>query len=190
MQNPYLQAGEFVTTHGVDGTLRLYPQADEPSFLTQFDTFYLGADGREKLSAEQVRVHKNICLVKLKNIDTVQDAKRFIGRNVYIHRDDAALPQGHFFIQDLIGGRVIDAETGRLYGEIKNITRPSRHDVYEVVNDAGETFLFPGAEPFIDRVDLDEKALYVRPIDGMFEPLPKSKKAARNQPQNPPKGTP
>ena len=44
MQKKYLEAGEIVSTHGVQGEVKILPWADGPEFLLQFDTFYL--DGR------------------------------------------------------------------------------------------------------------------------------------------------
>ena len=44
MQKKYLEAGEIVSTHGVQGEVKILPWADGPEFLLQFNTFYL--DGR------------------------------------------------------------------------------------------------------------------------------------------------
>ena len=54
MQKKYLEAGEIVSTHGVQGEVKILPWADGPEFLLQFDTFYL--DGRP--CAQDVRAGK------------------------------------------------------------------------------------------------------------------------------------
>lgn len=169
MLKPYLEAGEFVTTHGVEGELRLYPHADSPAFLTQFDTFYKDPEGGQPLRVVSARVHKNICLIKLEGVDSIESARPYIGRRVYISRADAQLPEGRFFVQDLLGARVEDARTGQLYGTIKSITRPGRHDVYEIEQE-GQVFLFPAAEPFVEKIDIEGGVVRVLPIEGMFEP--------------------
>lgn len=165
---PYLEAGEFTTTHGIAGELRLYPWCDEPAFLCGFSTFYLDEAGRRPLAALSVRPHKNICIVKLRGVDSVEAARPFIGKTVYIARADAHLPAGTHFVQDLLGASVRDADTGELYGTIETITHPGRHDVYEIEQPGGEISLFPAVEPFLVQTDTENGLVLVRPIPGMF----------------------
>lgn len=169
MIKPYLEAGEFTTTHGITGELRLYPWCDGPEFLSTFTTLYLDDRGRKPLYAEQIRPHKNICIVRLKNVSTVEEAHPYIGKTVYIAREDACLPKGRYFVQDLLGAHLRDADTGEEYGEITAITRPGRHDVYEVTRPNGTTALFPACEPFLVAVHPEEGLVQVRPIPGMLE---------------------
>lgn len=169
---PYLEAGEFVTTHGIAGELRLYPWCDDPSFLRDFTTFYLDDAGKRPLRAAAVRPHKNLCIVKLEGVDSIEAARPFIGKTVYIARADTALPEGMHFVQDLLGAAVTDADSGEVYGTIAAITRPGRHDVYEVARPDGTTSLFPAVAPFLVSSDAEGGAVLVRPIPGMFDEAP------------------
>ena len=45
MKKKYLEAGQIVSTHGVQGEVKILPWCDGPEFLKDFDTFYI--DGRE-----------------------------------------------------------------------------------------------------------------------------------------------
>ncbi len=165
---PYLEAGEFTTTHGICGELRLYPWCDEPSFLCGFSTFYLDDAGRRPLALCTVRPHKNICIVKLDGVDNIEAARPFIGKTVYIARADAHLPAGTHFVQDLLGAAVVDADNGTAYGLIRGVTRPGRHDVYEIEQPSGEIALFPATEPFLVKTDPKAGVVLVRPIPGIF----------------------
>lgn len=164
----YLEAGELVTTHGVSGELRLYPWSDSPEFLTAFKCFYLDEQGRKPLKVSQLRRHKNICIVQLEGVASINDARALIGKTVYINRDDIKLPQGHYFVQDLLGLQVIDADTAQCYGTIANVTHPGRHDIYEVQQQNGQIALFPAVQPFLVGTDLAAGQVTVRPIPGMF----------------------
>lgn len=176
---PFLEAGEFVTTHGITGELRLYPWCDEPSFLAGFSSFYMDAAGKKPLAVETVRPHKSICIVRLAGVDSIEAARPYIGKTVYIARTDARLPTGMHFVQDLLGAAVADADSGQAYGTIRAITRPGRHDVYEVEKPNGAIALFPAVEPFLVHVDAENAVILVRPIPGMFDeeekPTPKQK---------------
>ena len=169
---PYLEAGEFVTTHGIHGELRLYPWCDGPSFLSQFSTLYLDEGGQKKLAVDSIRPHKNICIVKLAGIASIEAARPLIGQTVYIARADVQLPEGTHFVQDLLGAAVFDADTGEEYGTIAAITRPGRHDIYEIERPGGGTALFPATEPFWVSADIPGGRVLVRPIPGMFEDTP------------------
>lgn len=170
MKKAYLEAGEFVTTHGIGGELRLYPWSDSPAFLAGFERLYSSPTGGKPLEVAQIRPHKNICIVKLAGVDTIVDARPYIGKTVWIARADADLPEGRFFVQDLLGARVQDADTGEVYGNIATITHPGRHDVYEIQRPGGGMSLFPAVEPFLVKVNTESGEVWIRPIEGMFAP--------------------
>ena len=79
MQKKYLEAGEIVSTHGVQGEVKILPWADGPEFLLQFDTFYL--DGRP-YAVRSARVHKTCVLASLEGIDTPEQGMALRGKRV------------------------------------------------------------------------------------------------------------
>ena len=117
MQKKYLEAGEIVSTHGVQGEVKILPWADGPEFLLQFDTFYL--DGRP-YAVRSARVHKTCVLASLEGIDTPEQGMALRGKRVCIDRDEAKLPEGSVFIADLIGCRALD-EDGAELGRIEDV---------------------------------------------------------------------
>lgn len=169
MKKAYLEAGEFVSTHGIAGELRLYPWCDAPAFLQGFPQLYLSAQGGPPLRVEALRVHKTLCIVKLAGVGSIEQARPYIGKTVYIRREDAHLPEGSYFVQDLLGARVVDADSGREYGRVEEVSHPGRHDVWRVRAEAGGEYLFPAVAPFLASLDVEEGLALVRPIEGMFE---------------------
>ena len=71
MDRKFLDTGKIVSTHGVHGEVKVLPWADSPEFLLQFDTFYM--DGKP-VQVQSSRVHKTCVLVKLRGVDTVEQA--------------------------------------------------------------------------------------------------------------------
>ena len=110
MKSPFLEAGRIVGTHGVRGELRVEPWCDSARFLTGFSEFYWDG-GREKVKVVSSRPHKNLLLLKLEGVDTVEAGDALRGRVLYLARADAKLPQGRFFVQDLLGLSAVDADT-------------------------------------------------------------------------------
>ena len=107
-------------------------------------------------------------LVLLKGVDSVEKARTLVGRTVYIDREMAHLPAGRYFVQDIVGCTVKDADTGAEYGVITAVEHPAASDVYTVQNSAGETFLFPAVPDFLDTLSPEQGVVTVRPIPGMF----------------------
>ena len=149
----YLEAGQFVTTHGVVGELKLYPWADGPEFIAQLPRLYPAPQGGAPLEIERVRAHKGMCIIKLRGVDDMDAARAYIGKTAYFARTDARLPAGRYFVQDIIGCEVRDAATGAVYGTVRDITHPAASDVYAIQTPQGGTVLFPAVEGLTELVN-------------------------------------
>ena len=89
------------------------------------------------------------------------------GTVVYADREDFELEEGDYFIADIIGCDVIDADNGTVYGKLSEVVNRGASDIYVVKTEKGESMI-PAVDEFIDRVEVG-KAIYVRPISGMFD---------------------
>lgn len=157
----FLDCGEIVNTHGIHGEVRIVPWADSPDFLRGFRTLYVDGAARQVLSA---RVHKGSVIAKLDGVDTVEKAMLLKGRTVQIRRADAKLPEGAFFLADIIGLDVVD-EAGQRLGTLKEVLSPSRQQVYVV---GGEReILIPAVPEFILETNIEGGYVKVRLIEGM-----------------------
>lgn len=179
MMQQFLETGEFVTTHGILGELKLYPWNDGPEFLLGFSKLYLSADPNKVVEIEKIRVAKNVNIVKLKGVNSIEEARAFIGKTVWIDRADVVLEPGQFFVQDLLGASVVDAQTEEFYGKVQNVLHPGNHDVYEILAEDGEVYLFPAVEEFIAERNIEKSIVLVRPIEGMFEKEEKKEKKTK-----------
>ena len=113
-RKPFLEAGQIVGTHGVRGEVRVQSWCDSPEIFASLKTLYWDAAGTQPVRVKS-RVHKNLALAKLEGVDTVQDASVLRGRILYLNRRDLDLGD-RYFIQDLVGLSVVDADSGTVYG--------------------------------------------------------------------------
>ncbi len=164
----FLEAGEVVGTHGVRGELRVRPECDSPAVLARLRTLYLDKNG-EKAVRAKARVHKNLALVKLDGIDTVEDAAALRGKMLYLHRKDVKLEKGQYFICDLIGLSVVDEASGVVYGECTDVTATGANDVYHLKTPAGKEVLIPAIPDIIRQVDIDNGVIRITPMLGLFD---------------------
>lgn len=164
MKNKYLDAGKIVNTHGIRGEIKIYPLCDSPEFLLEFDRFFIDKEEVEVISS---RVHKNVTLMKLKGIEHIDQAEAMVGKILQINCDDVELDDGQYFIEDLIGLRVIDADSGKEYGKLKSVIQTGANDVYEVQGE--KLYLVPKIDDVVLDTDLDKGVIIIRPLKGLFD---------------------
>ena len=117
MKQQYLEAGKITNTHGVRGEVRITPWADSAAFLRGFRTFYI--DG-QPVRVLRSRVHKNQLIAQLEGYDDVNAAMTLKNKVIHIDRADAKLPEGRYFLQDLLGMRVV-SDAGEALGELADV---------------------------------------------------------------------
>ena len=161
MKKQYLEAGRIVNTHGVRGEVKIEPWADEAAFLTRFKRFYM--DGRA-VAVRSCRVHKSLVIAALDGVDDINAAMALKGRVIFIDRDDAHLPNGTVFRQDILGARVVD-ESGRELGVLADVLDEPASSVLVVRGE--REILIPDVPAFVLKKDADEGVVTVRLIEGM-----------------------
>ena len=100
MPKKFLEAGKIVGTHGVRGDLKVQSWCDSPEVLCDFDTLYL--DEKTPVTVEKAQVHKNVVLMHIKGIDTVEAAEAMRNKVLHLDREDVELPEDLVFIQDIL----------------------------------------------------------------------------------------
>ena len=166
MKKKYIEAGKIVGTHALRGEVRIDPWCDSAEFLCGFRRLYDSQGSLMKV--KRSRVHKNVAVVLFDGIDTVEKADALRGKTVYIDRDDARLPEGVNFIQDLIGLNVEDADSGAVYGTVTDVLKTGANDVYQVSRD-GRDYLVPVIPDVVIEKDIDGGVIKIRPIKGIFD---------------------
>ena len=158
MKLQFLEAGEIVSTHGVRGEMKILPWADGPDFLLDFSRVRIsGTD----YSVESCRVQKTCNLIKVKGIDTMEQAQALRGKTVEIYREDA--PSGMIFVAELIGMDVVSE--GNSIGTIADILDYPGNKVYVVKGE--HEYMIPAVSQFIEDIDMDNGVIRVRLIEGM-----------------------
>ena len=168
MRKEFLEAGKVVGTHGVWGELRVEPWCDSAEFLTQFKTLYW-EKGSVPVKVLGARVHKSLVLLRLEGVESASQGDMLRGKILYLARKDAKLPEGRYFIQDLIGMQIQDAASGQVYGQLQEVFQTGANDVYRIVGENGREYLFPAVGDMIAETNLEEGVIRVRPIPGIFE---------------------
>ncbi len=161
MKQEYLEAGKIVSTFGVRGEVKLQPWCDGADFLRPFRTLYIDGAPRRVVSS---RVHKDMLIVQFEGVEDVSAAIALKDKVVTFARADAKLPEGRFFIADILGARVVD-EAGAEVGRLTEVLDLPAGQVYVVQGESEHTI--PNRPEFILGVDTDSGLIRVHMIEGL-----------------------
>ena len=164
MKEQYLEVGKVTNVHGLMGEVRVQPWADSPDFLCQFKTLYVDK-AHWPIRVERARVHKNMVILKLEGVTDVNGALAMRTAVLYIDRKDANLPEGSFFLADLMNMEVRDTQ-GKVLGKIADVLTLPANNVY-VVRGGEREIMIPAVDQFVKEVNVDEGYMTVALIEGM-----------------------
>ena len=116
----------------------------------------------------KVQPHGNISLVAVKGIETIEQAETLRNTVLYIDRNDVKLPEGRYFISDLLGLSVIDVDTNAVLGEICDISQTGANDVWHIKKD-GKEYLIPAIDDVLISVNIEDNLAVIRPLKGIFD---------------------
>lgn len=163
----YLECGKIVNTHGVRGAVKLESWCNTPYDLAELDRLFIQKDGAVKeIKVKHASVFKQFVIAELEGINDFDTALALKNTVVYAAREDFQLDDGDYFIADVIGLPVIDANNRTQYGTLKDIINRGASDIYVVDTPYGERMM-PAVDEFVKEVDL-KKGIFITPIEGMF----------------------
>ena len=164
----FLETGKITGTHGLKGEVRVQSWADSPEFMTQFRELYLDR-GAKKIEITAARVHKNMLIMKIRGIDSMDEADKLREKVLYISRDDVELDEGTYFIQDLIGLNVVDDDTGERIGRLDDVSETGANDVYHIRTDDGRVYLIPAVPDVVRDISVDDGVMRIFKMKGLFD---------------------
>jgi len=188
----YLEIGQIVGTHGVRGFIKVKPLTDDITRFSKLKAIYITIQKElVEFSIEKVqykrskpseipqslllrerqcgssRNNKNMVLLKLKGIDTIEKAEEY--RNFYIkinRKNSVKLPEDSYFIVDLLGCDVYD-EGSNILGKVDDVYSTGSNDIYVVKDSLGKLILLPAIKDVIKNVDIQNRRIIVKLIEGL-----------------------
>lgn len=169
MKQEYFEIGQIVNHFGIKGMVKVNPFTDDISKFEELKTILLEQNKKlTEIQIEEVKYSKNQVLLKLKGIDTVEEAEKYRGCYLKIARKDAKkLPKDTYFIADLIGSTVY-TEEGVLLGKVQDIYNSGASDIYVVKDDNGKQILLPAINEVIKDIDIEQEKITVHLIKGLI----------------------
>lgn len=165
----YFEIGKITGTHGIRGTMRVFPTTEDPSRFERLKEIIVEIRGkRETFHIQKVAFHKQFVLLTVKEITDINVAELYKNGRILIP-DAMAIPLGEdeYYNRDLYDLKVV-TEEGEELGEITEIFPTGSNDVYVVKKDGkGKEFLLPAIKDCIKNVDLENGVMTVKLLEGL-----------------------
>ena len=159
----YIVVGKIVNTHGLKGEVKLMPYTDDINRFFDFEYIYIDDASNEKLYFTNVKIHQNLILATFSGYDDINLVEKYKGKNVKIERKDAAiLPEGSYFIVDLIGCTVFNTSDDEL-GNITDVIQTGSNDVYIIKGKNKEEILVAAIKDVVKSIDIENKKIVIEP---------------------------
>ena len=168
MDKDFISIGKITNFFGIKGEAKI--GFDNISQIKNAKEVYLLDDPKKpKLTIKTLRFHKNFAIVKFEEIDNINDLILYKGQRIFVSKKEAKkkLEKDEFLIQDLVGCVVYDKEDKKL-GEVVAVSSNASQDLLNIKNPIGQISLVPFVGEFFPKVDIENKKIRIKPIEGLL----------------------
>jgi 16S rRNA processing protein RimM len=157
----WMVIGEVAGAFGVRGEVKVSSLTDFPDRFKDLKTVYLGA-GRQPYDVIRSRLHQGRILLQLGGLDTPEQVAALGRVEISVPRAEAVpLPEGAFYLDDLIGVRVRTTE-GADVGHITDVLRTGSNDVW-IVGHGKQSVLIPAIADAVQELNVEAKYAVILP---------------------------
>ena len=164
----YFEIGLISNTHGLKGEMKVRPYTENAKRYEELKKILIEKNGTmQEYEIEKVRYQKDVVLLKLKGIDTIEEAEKLKNRTIIIPRAEGkSLSNDEYFIADLIGCSVYDEE---FIGIIDDVFTTGGSDVYVIKREKETDLLLPAITSVIQKIDVANKRIDVKIPRGLLD---------------------
>ncbi|MEE1042348.1 MAG: ribosome maturation factor RimM [Clostridia bacterium] len=161
---PQIEIGKIVNTHGLKGEVKVEPWCDGIETFEYLKRVFVN---NIEYSMGSVKLQKNLFLVKLKELTTVEDAELLKGKIIYANEDEMPpLPEGVYYLKDIVGLLVYEGD--KFIGEITDWIETGANNVYIIKRPKGKDLLIPAIDSVIKEIDIENKKMSVTLLEGLM----------------------
>jgi 16S rRNA processing protein RimM len=167
--------GQISKVRGIKGEMVVVSLTDDPKRFSELEKVFLSQDEKiTQFEVEKVRTElktkklKEMVLLKLKGVESPEQAKKLVGSFLEIEKEDVIkLPEGRYFIFDIIGLKVITTDEKEI-GTVKEVISLPANDVYVVQGEKKE-YDVPAIKEVVKKIDLERKVMIIEPKEGLLD---------------------
>lgn len=162
--------GYISKTQGFKGGIIAFLDVDDPYDYLNLDRILVDLNGTltpffiETLNLKD----KGFVHLKLEGVDSRDDAIVIANQDIYLPLTDLPkLPEDSYYLHDLHGMKVVDAQVGEI-GTIEKVLDYSRNPLIQIMRGENE-ILIPITDDFVVKVDKKEQVVHTNLPEGLVE---------------------
>ena len=161
----YIYLGRLTNTHGIKGEVKIKSNFKyKDKVLKKGFYIYIGKD-REKHEITSYRPHKEYDMVVLKDLYDINLVLKYKNSLVFINKEDLNLSDKEYLNEDLIDCKCY--YNTKLIGLVKDITdQGNGNEVIEIFDN--KKIYIPKNKHFIEKVDIKNKEIYFKNVEGLL----------------------
>lgn len=173
----WIVVGEVVAPWGNRGEVKIIPHTEFPERFEQMEAVRLFLKGAEEplglFPLESCREHKDGILLKLKDVDSIDQAEKLRHTLIKVSVDELMpLPPGRFYIFELIGLEC-RTESGMKLGVVADVLQTGANDVYLVKPypevSRQKEILIPAIPQVVKDIRPEEGLMIIELMDGLLD---------------------
>jgi len=168
LNKEFIIIGKVVSTQGNKGEVNVLPLTDSIDRFNNLDNVFLrNKNSQTILNVDKIRITKNMVILKLKDIENIEEAKMIVGSILEVERKNAVkLSKDTYFTFEIIGLEVY-TENNIFLGKVENIVSTGSNDVYVVKSKDKEELFIPAIREVVKNVNLEKKRITIKMLDGL-----------------------
>ena len=166
--------GKIVGTHGIKGTMLLLPLTDYPDRFFDMKELVLEMPGNDSRILKVTKIApymgKGTLFLTVEGITNKEQASALKSGLITVSEDEKVkLSKNEFWIDDMIGLKVIENETGRELGQLIEVLATGSNDVYMTKTVEGSVKPIPATTDYVQNVNIAGKTITVTVPEGLWD---------------------
>lgn len=164
MNKELVYFGKIVNTHGIKGELRILSDFEKKELVLKPNfPLYIGEEQtKEKITS--YRHHKMFEMVCLEGYSNINEVLKYVGKKVYVSRNDLQLTEEEYLYEDLLNMQVYENE--ELLGSVVDVIFNGINNLLLIKGT--KDFYIPINKEFIKQVNKEQKRIEVANAKGLM----------------------
>lgn len=162
--------GYVAKLHGFKGEVSLFLDVTDPTEYASLDSVYIDINGQlTPFFVEYIQLKpKSFATVKFEGVNSENDAKNLVRKNLYLPLTDLPELSGtQFYDHEVVGFQVTDVNFGPV-GILQTIIDLPVNPLIQVDNN-GKEVLIPFVQGLVQKVDRENKVLTIQAPEGLID---------------------
>lgn len=175
MEIELLQVGKIINTCGLKGEVKIYSttfyakKRYKKNNKVLLGIFEDEIDKYKNYSIKSYRNFKGFDYVVFNEISSIEEAKKLIGKFVFIKKEDAKLEKDQYLFVDLINCEIIDVNNQKALGNVIDIYEFPASISLKIKTSDNNIVNVPFIKQFIAKVDVENKKIYINNMEGLLK---------------------